>query len=169
MFDLDAVQQSLREFASTAGCCTTSAAATSWRSRVLGLDQKPPGSRRFFYFVPAKGEPRKAGAPDRDGGARRHARREVVLSSLARAGSRSQPFLQGSRRVAMEYALGFPTRMSRESTPARSSSFAVVGVEVVSSGDLIQRFEATWDDDQWQMHLEAEKVTKCRISTWLSG
>jgi Xaa-Pro aminopeptidase len=30
---------------------------------------------------------------------------------------------------------------------------------VVSSGDLIQLFEATWDDEQWQMHLEAEKVT----------
>ena len=33
------------------------------------------------------------------------------------------------------------------------------GVEVVSSGDLIQQFEATWDADQWRMHLEAEKVT----------
>ena len=34
------------------------------------------------------------------------------------------------------------------------------GVEIVSSGDLIQQFESTWDDAQWQMHLEAEKVTK---------
>ncbi len=56
--------------------------------------------------------------------------------------------------------LGFPTRTSRGWTPARLSSFAPLGVEVVSSGDLIQQFEATWDDDQWAMHLEAEKVTK---------
>ena len=34
------------------------------------------------------------------------------------------------------------------------------GVEVVSSGDLIQQFEATWDDEQWQMHQDAEKVTR---------
>ncbi len=33
------------------------------------------------------------------------------------------------------------------------------GVDIVSSGDLIQQFEATWDDSQWQMHLDAEKVT----------
>ena len=33
------------------------------------------------------------------------------------------------------------------------------GVEVVSSGDLIQRFEATWDDEQWAMHREAERYT----------
>ena len=33
------------------------------------------------------------------------------------------------------------------------------GVEVVSSGDLIQQFEATWDDEQWRMHREAEVFT----------
>ena len=29
------------------------------------------------------------------------------------------------------------------------------GVEVVSSGDLVQLFEATWDDEQMAMHLAA--------------
>ena len=33
------------------------------------------------------------------------------------------------------------------------------GVDVASSGDLIQQFEATWDDEQWAMHLAAEKCT----------
>jgi Xaa-Pro aminopeptidase len=34
------------------------------------------------------------------------------------------------------------------------------GVEVASSGDLVQQFEACWDDDQWAMHLEAAKHTR---------
>ena len=34
------------------------------------------------------------------------------------------------------------------------------GVEVVPSGDLIQLFEACWDDEQWAMHLEAAKHTR---------
>src|SRR5207249_1365305 len=34
------------------------------------------------------------------------------------------------------------------------------GAEVIPSGDLIQRFEATWDDDQWAMHLEADQHTR---------
>ena len=29
------------------------------------------------------------------------------------------------------------------------------GPEICSSGDLIQLFEATWDEEQWAMHLEA--------------
>ncbi len=33
------------------------------------------------------------------------------------------------------------------------------GVEVVSSGDLIQQFEATWDAEQWDLHLQAAKLT----------
>ena len=33
------------------------------------------------------------------------------------------------------------------------------GVEVVSSGDLVQQFEATWDDEQEASHFAAAKVT----------
>ena len=36
-----------------------SGAATSWRGGSWAWIRKPPGSRRFFYFVPAQGEPRK--------------------------------------------------------------------------------------------------------------
>ncbi len=34
------------------------------------------------------------------------------------------------------------------------------GVEVVPSGDLIQQFEAVWDDDQWAMHQQSARI--CR-------
>ena len=33
------------------------------------------------------------------------------------------------------------------------------GAEIIPSGDLIQSFEATWDADQWAMHLEAATHT----------
>jgi len=32
-----------------------------------------------------------------------------------------------------------------------------LGVEVVSSADLVQRFEAVWTPAQWQSHLRAAK------------
>src|SRR5438876_10632084 len=34
------------------------------------------------------------------------------------------------------------------------------GVELVPSGDLVQLFEACWDDEQWAMHLEAARHTR---------
>src|SRR5581483_11570757 len=32
------------------------------------------------------------------------------------------------------------------------------GVEVVSSADLVQQFEACWSEDQWQSHLAAGEI-----------
>ena len=34
------------------------------------------------------------------------------------------------------------------------------GVDILPSGDLVQLFEACWDDEQWAMHLEAAKHTR---------
>ena len=65
-----------------------------------------------------------------------------------------------SRRVAMEYAPWVSNPYVSRVDAGTIELVRAFGVEVVSSGDLIQQFEATWDDDQWGMHLEAEKVTK---------
>ena len=59
MFDLVAVQSSLKEFGLDGWLFYDFRGANVLARRVLGLDQKPVGSRRFFYFVPASGGPRK--------------------------------------------------------------------------------------------------------------
>src|ERR1700675_2093595 len=59
MFDLEAVQGRLREFGLDGWLFYDFRGSNLLARRVLGLDQKPPGSRRFFYFVPFKGVPQK--------------------------------------------------------------------------------------------------------------
>ena len=59
MFDLVAIQKSLREFGLDGWLFYDFRGANVLARRVLGLEQKPVGSRRFFYFVPAEGEPKK--------------------------------------------------------------------------------------------------------------
>ena len=69
----------------------------------------------------------------------------------------------GARRVAMEYvprnANPYVSRVDAGTVELVRSN----GVEVVPSGDLIQRFEACWDDDQWAMHLEAAEAYALRL------
>ena len=159
MFDLHAVQQSLREFGLDGWLFYDFRGSNILARRVLGLDQKPAGSRRFFYLVPAEGEPRKlvhrietAALDDLPG------RREVYLRWQDLEAGVGQ-LLTGSRRVAMEYA---PRVSNPYVSRVDAGTIELVrgyGVEVVSSGDLIQQFEATWDDAQWRMHLEAENAT----------
>jgi Xaa-Pro aminopeptidase len=160
MFDLGAVQQSLNEYGLDGWLFYDFRGANILARRVLGLDQKPVGSRRFFYFVPAKGEPRKlvhrietAALDDLPGDKSIYLRWQDLEAGVAQ-------LLKGSKRVAMEYA---PRVSNPYVSRVDAGTIELVrgcGVEIVSSGNLIQQFEATWDEDQWQMHLDAEKVTR---------
>jgi Xaa-Pro dipeptidase len=159
MFDLTAVQKSLAEFDLDGWLLYDFRGSNVLARRVLGLDQKPAGTRRFFYFIPVRGTPRKlvhrietAALDDLPGD------KSVYLPwQQLEAGVASM--IESCRRIAMEYS-------PRVSNPYVSKVDAGVvelvrstGVEIVSSGDLIQQFEATWDDVQWRMHLEAERFT----------
>ncbi len=70
-----------------------------------------------------------------------------------------QNLVGAARVVAMEYsprnAIPYVSRVDA-GTVELVRSF---GVEVVSSGDLIQLFEACWDDEQWNLHRQAERHT----------
>jgi Xaa-Pro dipeptidase len=160
MFDLAAIQQSLGEFGLDGWLLYDFRGTNVLARRVLGLEQKPVGSRRFFYFVPAKGAPRKlvhrieTGAlDDLPGDKAIYLRWQELEEGVAQ-------LISGSRRVAMEYAPRVSNPYVSRVDAGTIEAVRACGVEIVSSGDLIQQFEATWDDDQWQMHLEAEKVTK---------
>jgi Xaa-Pro aminopeptidase len=160
MFELAAIQHSLRDFGLSGWLFYDFRGANVLARRVLGLDEKPAGTRRFFYFVPATGAPRKlvhrieTGALDDLPGEKTvYLRWQDLEAGVAQ-------LVQGSRRVAMEYA---PRVSNPYVSRVDAGTIELVrgcGVEVVSSGDLIQQFEATWDDAQWQMHRDAEIFTK---------
>src|SRR5262249_40020956 len=68
--------------------------------------------------------------------------------------------VKGARRVAMEYV---PRNANPYVSRVDAGTVELVksfGVEVVSSGDLVQLFEACWNDEQWAMHLEAARHTR---------
>jgi Xaa-Pro dipeptidase len=158
-FDLEAVQQTLRDFGLDGWLLYDFRGSNVLARRVLGLDQKPTGSRRFFYFVPARGRPRKlvhrietAALDDLPGEKLVYLRWQELEAGVAE-------LLNGNRRVAMEYAPRVSNPYVSRVDAGTIELVRSLGVEVASSGDLIQQFEATWDDDQWAMHRAAEKVT----------
>jgi Xaa-Pro aminopeptidase len=160
MFDLEGVQASLREFGLDGWLLFDFRGGNVLARRVLRLDQKPAGTRRFFYFIPAAGAPRKlvhrieTGALDDLPGEKAvYLRWQDLEAGVA-------DLISGRRRVAMEYAPRISNPYVSRVDAGTIELVRGCGVEVVSSGDLVQQFEATWDDAQWQMHLEAEQYTK---------
>ena len=116
-------------------------------------------SRRWFYLVPKKGDPQvlthaieagsfPAGVP---GDRRSYASWQSQRDELGRL----LGGLPKGARLAMEYCpLGAIPALSRVDAGALEliRSF---GVEVVSSGDLVQRFLCRWDEAQVASHRHA--------------
>jgi Xaa-Pro aminopeptidase len=117
-------------------------------------------SRRWFYYVPASGEPVKFvqsieqfkldSLPGKKlvfrGWQELHSRLREVLAPPAR---------ESKRRVAMQYSpmndIPYISRVDA-GTIELVRSF---GVEPISSAELVQRFEAVFSPEQHQMHVEA--------------
>lgn len=155
MFDLTAIQEALGQFGFDGWLLYDFRGSNPLARRVLDLPEKAKTTRRFLYFIPRQGEPRKLvhriepGALDHLPGEATPYLRWQELEEGVRS------LVGGSKAVAMEYA-------PRLSNPyiARVDAGVVelvrsFGVEVRPSGDLIQLFEASWSDEQWAMHREA--------------
>jgi Xaa-Pro aminopeptidase len=72
--------------------------------------------------------------------------------------------LGNAKRIAMEYS---PRNGNPYVGRVDAGTIELVwsfGVEVVSSGDLVQQFEATWDAEQEASHFAAAKVTDAAYS-----
>jgi Xaa-Pro aminopeptidase len=160
MLDLPAVQAALREDDVDGWLLYDFRGLNVLARRVVALPDGQMLSRRWFYFIPADGAPRKlvhrieAGALDHLPGAKTiYLRWQELESGVGE-------LLRGTRRIAMEYV---PRNANPYVSRVDAGTVELVracGVDVVPSGDLIQRFEACWDDEQWAMHQEAARHTR---------
>jgi Xaa-Pro aminopeptidase len=151
--------------------------------RILSLH--PPGivSRRWYYFIPSVGEPR--GLVHR---IESHHLEELpgsceAYSSWDEQTRGIQKILGGARRVAMQWSPNCAIPLVSLVDGGTIDLIRSLGVEVVSSADLIQSFEARWNRGQLDSHLEAGKRvdaalreafrligdrlrSKCEINEW---
>jgi Xaa-Pro aminopeptidase len=112
-------------------------------------------TRRWYYMIPASGEPRKLvhaiesfNLDHLQGGKTVYSQRDTLASGL-------KSVLSGAKRVAMEYSPGNNIPYISRVDAGTVESVRQLGIDVVSSGDLVQRFEAIWSEAQLGTHREA--------------
>ena len=127
-------------------------------TRITGLDRAGKmTTRRWYYFIPKDGEPRALvhaieshNLDSLPGSKTIYGQRRLLESGLA-------AILKGAKRVAMEYspecAIPYVSRVDAGTIELVRR----LGAEVISSGDLIQEFEAVWDAAAIQSHREASE------------
>ena len=114
-------------------------------------------TRRWFYLIPAVGAPRglvhaieKNCLAHLPGTTERYAGRTQLEAGLSR-------LLAGIRRVAMEYSPGCAIPYVARVDAGTVELVRQSGAEVVSSGDLVQRFSTVWDAPAIASHREASE------------
>src|SRR6204780_1083742 len=122
---------------------------------VLGFPQPHHVTRRWYYLIPATGEPRGLV----------HRIESHVISALPGEKSPYSSWqeqhaglarlLKGAKRVAMQYSPLCAVPYVAMVDAGTVELVRAQGVEVVTSAEFIQEFEACLNDTQFATHLEA--------------
>ena len=156
--DLTAIQKALRERNIDAWLFYDHHHRDPIAYRVLGLPAGLMVTRRWFYLIPANGEPSKlvhkieAGHLDSLPGTKR------VYAGWQELFDGMKGFLASHRDIAMQYS---PNNLVFTISLVDAGTVDLIrglGKNVVSSQDLVAQFEATMNDDQIATHYAARDV-----------
>ncbi len=136
--------------------------------RILGLEEGLHVTRRWFYLIPAEGEPRKlvhrieSGRLDTLPGAKR------VYSSWQELEAELSTILADMNRLAMQYSPRNAVMAISLVDAGTIEMLRSLGKEIVTSADLVSQFEAVLTEEQIATHYAAqEKIDRILASTWL--
>lgn len=123
--------------------------------RVLQFELPHPPTRRWYYMVPAEGEPAglvhriESGVLDALPGEKiKYAGWNEQMAALGR-------LLAGRKKVAMQYSANCAVPYVAMVDAGTIELVRSFGVEVAGSADLVQYFEARWNQEKLESHLEA--------------
>jgi Xaa-Pro aminopeptidase len=134
---------------------------------ILGLDPGMHVTRRWFYLVPAVGEPRKlvhrieAGRLDTLPGTK------AEYSSWQELESQLEAMLAGVRRLAMQYSPRNAIMYVSMVDAGTVELLRGMDKDIVSSADLVSQFEAVLTEEQIRTHYAAqEKLDRILAEGW---
>jgi Xaa-Pro dipeptidase len=156
--DLDAIRRALVPAAIDGWLLYDFRGSNPIARRLIGFDDRQIATRRWFYWIPAKGEPVAiVHAIEKE--AVRAPGRRLVYRSWRELEAYLADVLKGARHVAMEYspraAIPYVSRVDAGTI----EMVRACGPEVVSSADLVQEFEARWNPQQKALHDRAAHDT----------
>ena len=123
--------------------------------RVLGLPQNMMVTRRWFYIIPAEGEPTKLVHKIEAGHLDSLPGRKLQYSAWQELFENIKVMLKGYRDIAMQYS---PNNLVFTISLVDGGTLDLVrglGKNVISSGDLVAQFESTLSDEQIKSHFAA--------------
>jgi Xaa-Pro aminopeptidase len=122
--------------------------------------QLPNGmrTRRWFYFVPAKGEPRKLVHKIESQSLAALPGETLYYAAQSELQNNLEKLVDGALSIAMQYsprnAIPYVSIVDAGTVELVRS----VGPKIFSSADLVQKYEACWTAEQLESHLAAGEI-----------
>jgi Xaa-Pro aminopeptidase len=132
--------------------------------RILGLDENSFVSRRWFYFIPANGEPQKLVHRIESGKLDTLPGQKAEYSSWQELEKKLEAMLLGSEKIAMQYS---PRNAIMYVSMVDAGTVELVrsfGKDIVSSADLVSIFEAVLTEAQIASHYAAQQKVDAVLS-----
>jgi Xaa-Pro aminopeptidase len=115
-------------------------------------------TRRWYYFVPAVGEPRKLVHRIEQGRLDTLPGAKVQYSSWQELAAGLEAMLSGAHRLAMQYSPNNAIMYVSMVDAGTVEFLRGLGKEIVSSADLVAQFEAVLSEEQKATHAVAQKA-----------
>jgi Xaa-Pro dipeptidase len=154
--NLDAIQSALRDAGHDGWLFYDHHHRDPIGERILGLDPKAHITRRWYYYIPATGEPRKLmhrieqGRLDTLPGSR------GLYSSWQELAAGLAAMLANSKRIAMQYSPNNAIMYVSMVDAGTVEFLRSIGKQIVSSADLVSQFEAVLTEKQIISHSVAQ-------------
>ena len=154
---LDAIQAAIRETGCDGWLFYDHHHRDPIAARILGLDEHAHITRRWYYFVPAEGEPRKLVHRIEQGRLDSLPGSKAQYSSWQELSTGIELMLAGARTLAMQYSPNNAIMYVSMVDAGTIEFLRGLGKQIVSSADLVSQFEAVLNDEQIASHSVAQR------------
>jgi len=126
--------------------------------RILGLDEKAHITRRWYYFVPASGAPRKLVHRIEQSRLDELPGAKGTYSSWQELARGLEAMLAGARTLAMQYSPNNAIMYVSMVDAGTVEFLRSLGKRIVSSADLVSQFEAVLSEEQIASHGVSQRA-----------
>jgi Xaa-Pro dipeptidase len=120
--------------------------------RILGLEKPGIATRRWFYFIPAEGEPTKIVHSIEREKLDELPGKKIVYMLWNVLHDAVRQTIAGHKRIAMQYSPNNSIPYISRVDAGTIELIRSFGAEVISSGDLVAQFESVWTPEQFEMN-----------------
>jgi Xaa-Pro aminopeptidase len=126
-------------------------------TRIINLPSHIMQTRRYFYFIPASGSPQKLVHNIEQWNLDAVPGEKTMYVSWQSLREGVKKIVGGAKKVAMEYSPMNNIPYVSNVDAGTVELVRALGLEVVSSANLVSRFESTWDDEQTEDNMMTAK------------